>query len=164
MYMPPLSLLLLLSLLPQWSWVRAASLPTEMVWMKNKVHIMAEQLVRKISTNISIPPNLSKSAPSGEYCVCSVVQYLNISSGLISNNFSYALELKGEMASLSSFVDQVKQCHCSSRPVKAVPKELLKLQQPRPVFFYSVTLSTFHLVKEYLKKLQLNLNHLDKCT
>ncbi|XP_033823382.1 leptin-like [Periophthalmus magnuspinnatus] len=161
--LPPLSLLLLLSLLPLQSQMRTVSLLTEADRMKGRVEKMAKQLVRKINDTISIPPPLATSSPSGEHYVCCVVQYLNISSGLISNNFYHALDLKEEMASLSGFVDQAKQCHCSSRSMKEVPRELRKLQE-RKHFFHSITLSAFHLVKEYLKKLQTNLGQLDKCT
>uniref|UniRef100_A0A3B4AGP2 Interleukin-26 n=1 Tax=Periophthalmus magnuspinnatus TaxID=409849 RepID=A0A3B4AGP2_9GOBI len=158
--LPPLSLLLLLSLLPLQSQMRTVSLLTEADRMKGRVEKMAKQLVRKINDTISVRKNtfyiqLSKSLRE--------FQYLNISSGLISNNFYHALNLKEEMASLSGFVDQAKQCHCSSRSMKEVPRELRKLQE-RKHFFHSITLSAFHLVKEYLKKLQTNLGQLDKCT
>ncbi|KAK7890999.1 hypothetical protein WMY93_022962 [Mugilogobius chulae] len=159
-----LALFLALPLLQLCSQVQTASLPTEAVRMKLRVDNMARQLVSKIET-IMIPKALTTSLPSAEQLsVCSVVQYLNLSSSLIWDRFNRSQELKSEISSLSGFVDQSSQCHCSGKARAQAPSELEKLRKDKERFPIAVSLTVLHLLKEYLKNMLEDMDQLRTCT
>lgn len=85
----------------------------------------------------------------------SVVTSLEGYNNLISDRFGDVSQIKAEISSLTGYLDHWRQDNChEQRP---------KVRQRRKSFSQTVTLEALRRVKEFLKLLLENLDHLEKC-
>ncbi|XP_022068836.1 leptin-like [Acanthochromis polyacanthus] len=157
------TLVFLLSLLQVLSLTTANSL-SEAV-MKSKVKWMAEQLVVKVNRDFQFPPELTLSPPADELdgSSSSVIAVLEGYNGLISDTLNGATQIKYEISSLTGYLDQWRQGHCSEpRPKPPASGRLQELQSAKE-FVHTVSMEALMRVKEFLKLLLKNLEHLQTC-
>uniref|UniRef100_A0A3P8T1T2 Leptin n=1 Tax=Amphiprion percula TaxID=161767 RepID=A0A3P8T1T2_AMPPE len=158
------TLVFLLSLLQVLSLCTAAPVPAEVVKMKSKVKWMAEQLVVKLNRDFQFPPDLTLSPPADELDgSSSVVAVLEGYNSLISDILNGATQIKYEISSLTGYLDQWRQGHCSEpRPKPPASGRLQELQSAKE-FVQTVSMEALLRVKEFLKLLLKNLDHLETC-
>lgn len=158
------TLALLFSLLHILSVGTAAPLPVEVVKMKSKVKWMAEQLVVRLNRDIQVPPGLTISPPADELDgPSSIVTILDGYNSLISDTFSGVSQIKFDISSLTGYINQWTQGHCTEqRPKPSVPGPLQELQS-RKEFIHTVSIEALMRVKEFLNVLLKNLDHLETC-
>ncbi|XP_051236741.1 leptin isoform X2 [Dicentrarchus labrax] len=142
----------------------AAPLPVEVVKMKSKVKWMAEQLVVRLNRDFQVPIGLTLSPPADDLDgLSSIVTILEGYNSLISNSLDGVSQVKVDISSLTGFLSQWRQEHCSEqRPKLSVPGVLQELQR-RKTFIHTVSIEALMRVKEFLNLLLKNLNHLKTC-
>ncbi|XP_070687269.1 leptin-like [Pempheris klunzingeri] len=152
---------LLLSLLQLLS-VGTAPLPVEVEEMKSQVKWRAEQLVVRLDRDFQIPAGLTLSPSANELDgPSSIVAVLEGYNSLISDTLSGVSQVKFEISSLTGYLNQWRQTHCSEqRPQPLLLKELQLLQE---LFVHTVSIEALLRVKEFLILLLKNLNHLETC-
>ncbi|XP_045893492.1 leptin-like [Micropterus dolomieu] len=158
------TLAVLFSILQVLSVGSAAPLPVEVVKMKSKVKWMAEQLVVRLDKDFQVPVGLTLSPPSDDLDGPStIVTVLEGYNSLISDNLNGVSQVKFEISSLTGYLDQWRQGHCSEqRPKPSVPGPLQDLQS-RKEFIHTVSIEALMRVKEFLNLLLKNLDHLETC-
>ncbi|XP_068579455.1 leptin a [Cebidichthys violaceus] len=158
------TLALLFSLLHVLSVCSAAPLPVEVVKMKSKVKWMAEQLVVRLNKDFQVPTGLTLSPPADDLeGPSSVVTALEGYNSLICDTLNGVAQVKFEISSLTGYLDQWRQGHCSEqRPKPSVPGPLQELQS-RKEFIHTVSIEALMRVKEYLSLLLKNLDNLETC-
>ncbi|XP_031723062.1 leptin-like [Anarrhichthys ocellatus] len=142
----------------------AAPLPVEVVTMKLKVKWMAEQLVVRLNKDFQAPAGLTLSPPADDLeGPSSVVVALEGYNSLICDTLNGVAQVKFDISSLTGYLDQWRQGHCSEqRPKPSVPGPLQRLQS-RKEFIHTVSIEALMRVKEYLSLLLNNLDHLETC-
>lgn len=183
------SLVLLFSLLHILSVGTAAPLQSEVIKMKSKVKWMAEQLVVKLNRDFQVfvvlimmtefmcvhffkmlcsflqePPGLTLTSPenylSGSFSIVTVLDGYN---SLISDSLYNVSQIKYEISSLTGYIKNWRQGHCSEqRPKPPLPETLQELQR-RKEFIDTVGIEALMRVKEFLNLLLRNLDHLETC-
>lgn len=158
------TLALLFSLLQVFSVGTAAPLPVEVVKMKSKVKWMAEQLVVRLNKDFQVPPGLTLSPPADILDgPLSIVTVLDGYNSLISDTFNGVSQVKFDISSLTGYIGQWRQGHCTEqRPKPSVPGPLQELQS-RKEFIHTVSIEALMRVKEFLNLLLKNLDHLETC-
>ncbi|GAA6229011.1 leptin-like [Lates japonicus] len=158
------TLALLFSLLQVFSVGTAAPLPVEVVTMKSKVKWMAEQLIIKLDKELQVPSDLMLSPLADDLDGPSyIVMVLEGYNSLISDTFGGIPQVKSEISSLTGYIDQWRQGHCSElRPKPSVPGPLQELQS-RKEFIHTVSIEALVRVKEVLDLLLKNLDQLETC-
>ncbi|XP_026167583.1 leptin-like [Mastacembelus armatus] len=158
------SLALLFSLLQVLSIATAAPLPVEVVKMKSKVKWMAEQLVVRLDKDFQVPAGLTLSPPADDLDgPSSIVTVLEGYNSLISDTLNGVSQVKFDISSLTGYLSQWRQGHCSEqRPKPSVPGPLQELQS-RKEFIHTVSIEALMRVKEFLNLLLKNLDHLETC-
>uniref|UniRef100_UPI0037E7EE2A leptin-like n=1 Tax=Semicossyphus pulcher TaxID=241346 RepID=UPI0037E7EE2A len=158
------TLALLFPLLQLLSVGTAAPLSVEVVKMKSKVKWMAEQLVVRLNKDFQVPAGLTLSPPADDLDgTSSIVAVLEGYNSLISDTFNGVAQVKFDIASLTGFLSQWRQGHCSEqRPKPSVPGPLQELQS-RKEFIHTVSMEALMRVKEFLKLLLTNMDHLETC-
>ncbi|XP_041794496.1 leptin-like [Chelmon rostratus] len=158
------TLALLLSLLHLVSVGTAAPLPGEVVKMKSKVKWMAEQLVVRLDKDFQAPPGLALSPPADDLDIpSSIVTVLEGYNSMISDTLNGVAQVKFDISSLTGYLDQWRQAHCSEqRPKTSIPGPLQELQS-RKEFIHTVSIEALMRVKEFLNLLLKNLDHLETC-
>ncbi|KAM9351970.1 leptin a [Symphorus nematophorus] len=158
------TLALLFSLLQLLSVGTAAPLSGEVVKMKSKVKWMAEQLVVRLNRDFQVPPGLVLSPPADDLDgLASIVAVLEGYNSLISDTFTGVSQVKSEISSLTGYIHQWRQGHCSDpRPKPSVPGSLQELQS-RKEFIHTVSIEALMRVKEFLNLLLKNLDQLETC-
>ncbi|XP_039989751.1 leptin-like [Xiphias gladius] len=158
------TLALLFSLLQLLSVCTAAPLPVEVVKMKSKVKWMAEQLIVRLDKDFQVPAGLTLSPPADDLDgPSSIVTVLDGYNSLISDTFNGVSQVKFDISSLTGYLDQWRQGHCSEqRPKPSVPGPLQQLQS-RKEFIHTVSIEALMRVKEFLNLLLKNLDHLETC-
>ncbi|XP_059191726.1 leptin-like [Centropristis striata] len=158
------TLALLFSLLHIFSVGTAAPLPVEVVKMKSKVKWMAEQLVARLNKDFEVPDGLALSASADELNgPSSIVVVLEGYNSLISDTLSGVSQVKFDISSLTGYINQWRQSHCSEqRPKPSVSGPLQELQS-RKEFIHTVSIEALMRLKEFLNLLLKNLDHLETC-
>ncbi|XP_069567213.1 leptin-like [Brachyistius frenatus] len=158
------TLVLLFSLVHVLNVGTAAPLPVEVVKMKSKVKWMAEQLVVRLDKDFKVPAGLTLSPPTDDLDgLSSVVTVLGGYNSLISDTLDGVTQIKYDISSLTGYLNQWRQGHCSEqRPKPAVPGQLQALQS-RKQFIHTVSVEAIMRVKEFLNLLLKNLEHLQTC-
>lgn len=158
------TLVFLLSLLQVLNLSTAAPVPAEVVKMKSKVKWMTEQLVIKLNRDFEFPPDLTLSPPVDELDgSSSVVTVLDGYNNLISDTLNGAAQIKAEISSLTRYLDQWKHGHCSElRPKPPASGRLQELESAKE-YVHTVSREALLRVKEFLKLLLKNLDHLETC-
>ncbi|XP_035521374.1 leptin-like [Morone saxatilis] len=158
------TLAILFSMLQLLSVSMAAPLPVEVVKMKSKVKWMAEQLVVRLNRDFEVPAGLTLSPPADDLDgLSSIVTILEGYNSLISDSLIGVSQVKVDISSLTGFLSQWRQGHCSEqRPKLSVPGVLQELQR-RKKFIHTVSMEALMRVKEFLNLLLKNLNHLETC-
>ncbi|XP_044050722.1 leptin-like [Siniperca chuatsi] len=158
------TLAVLFSLLQVLSVGTAAPLPVEVVKMKSKVKWMAEQLVVRLDKDFQVPAGLTLSPPADDLDgPSSIVMVLEGYNSLISDTLNGVSQVKFDISSLTGYLDQWRQGHCSEqRPKPSVPGPLQELQS-RKEFIHTVSIEALMRVKEFLNLLMKNLDHLKTC-
>ncbi|XP_034391456.1 leptin-like [Cyclopterus lumpus] len=158
------TLALLFSLMHILSVCSAAPLPMEVVKMKSKVKWMAEQLVVRLNKDFQVPAGLTLGTPADDLDgPSSIVVVLEGYNSLISDTFSGVAQVKFDISSLTGYLDQWRQGHCSEQwPKPSVPGPMQELLR-RKEFIHTVTIEALMRVKEILSLLLNNLDHLEIC-
>ncbi|KAM6926666.1 leptin-like [Lycodopsis pacificus] len=158
------TLALLFSLLHVLSVCSAAPLPVDVVTMKSKVKWMAEQLVVRLNKDFQAPAGLTLSPPADDLEGLSfIVVALEGYNSLICDTLNGVAQVKFDISSLTGYLDQWRQGHCSEqRPKASVPGPLQRLQS-RKEFIHTVGIEALMRVKEYLSLLLNNLDRLETC-
>ncbi|XP_029379349.1 leptin a [Echeneis naucrates] len=141
----------------------AAPLPVEVVKMKSKVKWMAEQLVVRLDKDFQAPPGLRLSPPADLDGLPSIVTVLEGYNSLISDSLSRVSQIKFEISSLTGYLSQWRQGHCSEQQPKPSVLEPLQKLQSRKEFIHTVTIEALMRVKEFLNLLLKNLDQLETC-
>ncbi|XP_008298484.1 leptin-like [Stegastes partitus] len=158
------TLLVLFSLLQVFSPSTAAPIQAEVVKMKSKVKRMAEQLVVKLNKDFQVPPGLTLSEPADDLDgSSSVVAVLDGYNSLISDAFNGVTQIKCEMSSLTGYLKQWRQGHCSEQLPKPPVLGPLQELQSRKDFIHTVSIEALMRVKEFLSLLLKNLDQLETC-
>ncbi|KAM3609570.1 uncharacterized protein V6R79_017110 [Siganus canaliculatus] len=136
----------------------------EVVKMKSKVKWMAGLLVTRLDKDFKIPAGLTVSPPADELDgSSSVVTTLEGYNSLISDTLSGVSQVKSDISSLTGYLDQWRQGHCSDqRPKNSVSGPLQELQS-RKEFIHTVSIEALIRVKEFLNLLLKNLDQLETC-
>ncbi|XP_058501401.1 leptin-like [Solea solea] len=156
------TLAILLSLLQLLSMCTAAPLPVE---VKSKVKRLAEQLVVRLDKDFQFPAGRTLSPATAEDLdgLPSILMVLNGYNSLISDSLSGVHQIKSDISSLTGFLDQWRQDHCSGQqPKPSVPEELQRLQSQKE-FIHTVSIEALMRVKEFLKLLLKKLERLESC-
>nr|QFQ51510.1 leptin A [Lateolabrax maculatus]UPX95538.1 leptin [Lateolabrax maculatus] len=158
------TLAILFSLLQLLSGGTAAPLQEEVVKMKSKVKWMAEQLMVRLDKDFLVPAGLTLSPPADDLDgPSSIVAVLEGYNSLISDTLNGVSQVKFDISSLTGYLDQWRQGHCSEqRPKPSVPGPLQELQS-RKEFIHTVSIEALMRVKEFLNLLLKNLDHLETC-
>ncbi|XP_054475793.1 leptin-like isoform X2 [Anoplopoma fimbria] len=158
------TLALLFSLLHILSLCSAAPLSVDVVKMKSKVKLGAEQLVVKLSKDFQVPAGLTLTPPADDlYGPSSIVTVLEGYNSLICDSLNGVAQVKTEISSLTGYLNQWRQGHCSEqRPKPSVPGPLQELQS-RKEFIHTVSIEALMRVKEFLSVLLKNLDQLETC-
>ncbi|KAM7002975.1 leptin a [Tautogolabrus adspersus] len=132
--------------------------------MKSKVKWMTEQLVIRLNKDFQVPAGLTLSPPADELDgPSSIVNILEGYNSVISDTFNGVSQVKMEISSLAGYLNQWRQGHCSEqRPKPSMPGPLQELQS-RKEFIHTVSMEALMRVKEFLKLLLKNLDHLETC-
>lgn len=85
----------------------------------------------------------------------SVVASLEGYNNLISDSFGGVSQIKAEISSLAGYLNHWRQGNCQEEQPKVLPR--------RKIFSHTVSLEALMRVKEFLKLLLKNLDHLEKC-
>lgn len=84
-------------------------------------------------------------------------------NSLISDTFGGIPQVKSEISSLTGYIDQWRQGHCSElRPKPSMPGPLQELQS-RKEFIHTVSIEALVRVREVLDLLLKNLDQLETC-
>ncbi|XP_020508550.2 leptin a [Labrus bergylta] len=158
------NLAIVFSLLQLLSEGTAAPLSVEVVKMKSKVKWMTEQLVIRLNKDFQVPAGLTLSPPADELDgPSSIVNTLEGYNSVISDSFNGVAQVKMEISSLAGYINQWRQGHCSElRPKPSMSGPLQELQS-RKEFIHTVSMEALMRVKEFLKLLLKNLDHLETC-
>nr|XP_020508550.1 leptin-like [Labrus bergylta] len=158
------NLAIVFSLLQLLSEGTAAPLSVEVVKMKSKVKWMTEQLVIRLNKDFQVPAGLTISPPADELDgPSSIVNTLEGYNSVISDSFNGVAQVKMEISSLAGYINQWRQGHCSElRPKPSMSGPLQELQS-RKEFIHTVSMEALMRVKEFLKLLLKNLDHLETC-
>ncbi|TNN86215.1 Leptin [Liparis tanakae] len=132
--------------------------------MKSKVKWMAEQLLVRLNNDFQVPAGLtlgpSAEDSDGAYSIVAVLEGYN---SLICDTFNGVAQVKLDISSLTGYLDQWRQGHCSEqRPKPPVPGPMQELQR-RKEFIHTVSIEALMRVKEILRLLLDNLDHLETC-
>lgn len=93
----------------------------------------------------------------------SIVMVLEGYNSLISDDLDNVSQIKHDISSLSGFLDQWRQEHCTGqRPKPSVPGPLQELQSKKE-FIHTVSIEALMRVKEFLNLLLKNLDNLKTC-
>ncbi|XP_029290190.1 leptin-like [Cottoperca gobio] len=158
------TLALLFSLLHVLSVGTAAPLPVEVVNMKSKVKLLAEQLVVRLNKNFQVPVGLTLNPPVDDLDgLAFIVTVLEDYNSLIPDNFSGVSQIKFDISSLTGFLEQWKKGHCSEQRAKPSLPEPLQELQSRKEFIHTVSIEALMRVKEFLNLLLKNLDNLETC-
>lgn len=76
-------------------------------------------------------------------------------NNLISDSFGGVSQIKTEISSLAGYLNEWREGNCQEEQPKVPPM--------RKVFSHTVSLEALMKVKEFLKLLLKNLDHLEKC-
>lgn len=76
-------------------------------------------------------------------------------NNLISDSFGGVAQIKAEISSLAGYLNHWRQGNCQEQQPKVL--------QRRKIFSHTVSLEALMRVKEFLKLLLKNLDHLEKC-
>ncbi|XP_037623710.1 leptin-like [Sebastes umbrosus] len=163
------TLALLFSLLHLLSVATAAPLPVEVVTMKSKVKWRAEQLLVRLNSlhqqDFQVPADLTLSPTADSLDgPSSIVTVLEGYNNLISDTFNGVSQIKLDITSLTGYIYQWGQDHCSQpwpKPV-AMPVPLQELRS-RKKFIHTVSFEALLRVKEFLNLLLKNLDQLETC-
>ncbi|CAJ1056854.1 leptin-like isoform X2 [Xyrichtys novacula] len=155
---------LLFSLLQLISLGTAAPLSVEVVKMKTKVKWMAEQLVVRLNKDFQAPSSLTINQTADDLNgSASIVTILEGCNSLISDTLDGVIQVKFEISSLSGYLNHWRQGHCSEQQQKPpLPAPLQELQS-RKEFIHTVSMEALMRLKEFLKLLLKNLDHLETC-
>nr|BEJ26138.1 leptin a [Ammodytes japonicus] len=157
------TLALLFSLLQLLSVGTAAPLPGKVVKMKSRVKWMAEQLIVRLNKDFQVPAGLTLSPSDDLDGPASIVTALDGYNSMISDTLDGVSQVKTDISSLTGYLSQWRQGHCSEKgPKPSVPGPLLELQN-RKGFVHTVSIEALMRVKEILNLLLKNLDHLDTC-
>ncbi|XP_028287296.1 leptin-like [Parambassis ranga] len=158
------SLVFCFSLLHILSVGSAAPLQSEVIKMKSKVKWMAEQLVVRLNRDFQEPPGLTLSPPENDLNgSLSIVTVLDGYNSLISDSLNNVSQLKSEISSLTGYIKNWRQGHCSEqRPKPPLPEALQELQS-RKEFIDTVGIEALTRVKQFLNLLLRKLDHLETC-
>lgn len=85
----------------------------------------------------------------------SVVASLEGYNNLISDGFGGVSQIKTEISSLAGYLDHWRQVNCQEVQPKVLPRS--------KTFSHTVSLEALMRVKEFLKLLLKNLDHLEQC-
>ncbi|XP_078112184.1 leptin a [Sander vitreus] len=159
------TLALLFSLLHILSVGTAAPLPVEVVKMRSKVKWMAEQLVVRVNKDFQVPTGLTLRQPADDLDgLSSIVTVLEGYNNLISDTSDWIPQVKSDISSLTGYLDEWRQGHCSElRPKPSVPGPLQELQSQKLKYIHTVSIEALMRVKEFLHMLLKNLDHLETC-
>ncbi|XP_068459765.1 leptin-like [Clinocottus analis] len=159
-----LTLAFLLSLLHILNVCSAAPLPAEVVKMKSKVKWMAELLVVRLNKDFQVPAGLTLGPPADELDgLSSIVTDLDGYNSLICDTFNGVSQVKFDISSLTGYLDQWRQGHCSEQsPKPSVPGPMQELQR-RKESIHTVSIEALMRVKVILSLLLRNLDHLQTC-
>ncbi|XP_071357092.1 leptin a [Trachinotus anak] len=158
------TLALLLSLLQVLSLCTAAPLPAEVVKMKSKVKWMAEQLVVRLDKDFQVYAGHTLSPPADDLDgLSSIVTVLEGYNSVISDSFNGVSQVKFEISSLTGYLNQWRQGHCSEQRPKPSVSGPLQYLQSRKEFIHTVSIEALLRVKEFLNLLLKNLDHLETC-
>ncbi|XP_060891167.1 leptin-like [Labrus mixtus] len=158
------NLAIVFSLLQLLSEGTAAPLSVEVVKMKSKVKWMTEQLVIRLNKDFQVPAGLTLSPPADELDgPSSIVNTLEGYNSVISDAFNGVVQVKMEISSLAGYIDQWRQGHCSEQRPKPSMSGPLQELQSRKEFIHTVSMEALMRVKEFLKLLLKNLDHLETC-
>lgn len=93
----------------------------------------------------------------------SIVMVLEGYNSLISDDLDGVSQVKYDISSLTGYLDQWRQGHCTEqRPKPSVPGPLQELQSKKE-FIHTVSIEALMRVKEFLNLLLKNLDHLETC-
>ncbi|KAA8590193.1 hypothetical protein FQN60_014127 [Etheostoma spectabile] len=85
-------------------------------------------------------------------------------NSLISDTFDWIPQVKSDISSLTGYLDEWRQGHCSEqRPKPSVPGPLQELQSQKLKYIHTVSIEALMRVKEFLHMLLKNLDHLETC-
>ncbi|XP_029909964.1 leptin-like [Myripristis murdjan] len=156
--------LFLLSLLQIFSAGTAAPLPGDIVTMRSKIKLNAEQLVYKIERDFQVPMGLTLSPPTDNVDgLYSIVMVLEGYESLLSDTLDGLPQLKQEVSSLRGYLDHWKQGLCTEqRPKPPVQGRLAELQS-RKEYIHTVSIEAVMGLKEFLNQLLKNLDRLETC-
>ncbi|XP_034735108.1 leptin-like [Etheostoma cragini] len=159
------TLALVFSLLHVLSVGTAAPLPVEVVKMRSKVKWMADQLVVRLNKDFQVPTGLTLREPADDLDgLSSIMTVLEGYNSLISDTFDWIPQVKSDISSLTGYLDEWRQGHCSEqRPKPSVPGPLQELQSQKLKYIHTVSIEALMRVKEFLHMLLKNLDHLETC-
>ncbi|XP_047452732.1 leptin-like [Mugil cephalus] len=131
--------------------------------MKAKVKFAAKQLLVRLD-NVEYPPDVTLSAPFDNLDgLSSVVTVLEGYNGLMSNALDDVALVKSDLSSLTGYLSEWRQGRCSQQlPKPPVTGPLLQLQSQKE-FIHTVSIEACLRVKEFLNRLQKNLDQLKTC-
>ncbi|XP_030282301.1 leptin a [Sparus aurata] len=141
-----------------------APVPAEVVKMKSKVKWIAEQLLVRLNRDFQAPLGFQVSPRADDLDgTSSIVMVLEGYNSLISDDLDNVSQIKHDISSLSGFLDQWRQEHCTGqRPKPSVPGPLQELQSKKE-FIHTVSIEALMRVKEFLDLLLKNLDNLKTC-
>lgn len=116
------------------------------------------------SVVLQVPAGLTLGPPAddsdGPYSIVAVLEGYN---SLICDTFNGVAQVKLDISSLTGYLDQWRQGHCSEqRPKPSVPGPMQELER-RKEFIHTVSIEALMRVKETLRLLLDNLDHLETC-
>lgn len=113
---------------------------------------------------LQAPPGLALSPPADDLDIpSSIVTVLEGYNSMISDTLNGVAQVKFDISSLTGYLDQWRQAHCSEqRPKTSIPGPLQELQS-RKEFIHTVSIEALMRVKEFLNLLLKNLDHLETC-
>ena len=113
---------------------------------------------------LQVPERLTLSPPADDLDgLFSIVTVLDGYNSMISDTFHGVSQVKMDISSLTGYLDQWRQGHCSEHgPKPSVPGPLQELQS-RKEFIHTVSIEALMRVKEFLNLLLKNLDHLETC-
>lgn len=116
------------------------------------------------SLSPQVPAGLTLSPPADDLDrPSSIVAVLDGYNSLISDTLNGVAQVKYDISSLTGYLDQWRQGHCSEqRPKPSVPGPLQELQS-RKAFIHTVSIEALMRTKEFLNLLLKNLDQLEIC-
>lgn len=113
---------------------------------------------------LQVPPRLTLSPPGDDLDgPSSIVMVLEGYNSLISDTLIGVSQVKCDISSLTGYIDQWKQGHCSEQRPKPLVSGPLQELQSRKEYIHTVSIEALMRVKDFLNQLLKNLDHLENC-